>query len=146
MTLNRWDPSRHMLCFHERVSGLLEAMNEEKAVQRQPSWNPAVDILETSDAYVLLLELPGVGRDNINVELHGDRLIVFGERRFAPGVEDAAYHIIESRHGTFERQFKLPPDVDVDEVKAQYHDGVLHLRFAKTKARAERNVSVVTIG
>ncbi|MEW6351962.1 MAG: Hsp20/alpha crystallin family protein [Thermodesulfobacteriota bacterium] len=146
MTLNRWDPLRHMLSFHERVSGLLEAMNEEKAVQRPPCWNPAVDILETPDAYVFVVELPGVGRDNINVELHGDRLIVFGERRFAPSVEDAAYHIIESRHGTFERQFKLPADADVDEVKAHYHDGVLHLRFAKTKAQAEKKVSVVAIG
>ncbi len=146
MSLNRWDPLRDMLSFHERLIGRLESMREEETSRKRPGWNPAADILETPDEYVFMVELPGVGRENINVEVHGDRLTIFGERGLGLDLEHAAYHIIESNHGAFEKQFRLPADANADDAQAHYYDGVLQLRFGKKRGQGTRKVSVVCVG
>ena len=114
MTLNRWDPLRDLLNFQERVSRLIDSTAEESPSRRQACWCPVVDMLETPDAYIVRAELPGVGRDNINIEVRGNRLRIYGERSVESEPAIAAYHSIERANGMFERSFTLPGQVDLD--------------------------------
>ncbi len=143
MTLNRWDPLRDLLNFQERVSRLIDSTPEESALRRQACWCPVVDMLETPEAYIFRAELPGVGRENINIEVRGKRLRIYGERSLEAEPAIAAYHSIERVHGMFERSFTLPGEVDIDLAEAKYEDGMLEVILPKSHEIRERSISVV---
>jgi len=142
-TLNRWDPIRDLLNFQEKMSRLFEARPGESAARRLVRWCPAVDVLETPEAYIFRAELPGVGRENISIELRGHLLVLAGERLVEPEPRIAAYHSIERVHGFFERTFSLPGGVDVENARARYVDGVLEVLLPKADEREERTIAVV---
>ncbi|MBI5572851.1 MAG: Hsp20/alpha crystallin family protein [Desulfomonile tiedjei] len=144
MTLNRWDPLRDLLNFQERVSRLVAATSHEASCGRRACWCPVVDMLETPDSYVINMELPGVGKDNIHIEVRGRRLTIAGERTEATR-EPAAYHTVERAHGAFERSFELPADADVEDAEAKYVDGVLTIEFPKSSEDLGRVLTIVNL-
>ena len=145
MTLNRWDPLRDLLNFQERVNRVIDASLSERSRMRGTCWCPSVDMLETPDAYLIRAELPGVGLENINIEIRNRRLIISGERPIEQEPVIAAYLSIERLHGVFERSFTLPGDVDVDAVKAKYTDGVLEIYLPKSQEEPKNSISVVSL-
>ncbi len=80
MTLNRWDPFRDLLNFQEKVNRIIDMKFHEKRGTRGACWCPAVDMLETPDSYIFRAELPGVGIDNIDIEVRHRRLTLSGVR------------------------------------------------------------------
>jgi HSP20 family protein len=143
MTLNRWDPFRDMLSFQEKLNRFVDSCFDESSLRPTACWSPIVDVLETPDAYIFRVELPGVGKSNISVEVAGSHLRLSGER---PGDTDpphAAYHRIERVHGVFERTFTLPGPVDADKAEAKYLDGLLEVYLPKTDRHYECSVNVV---
>jgi HSP20 family protein len=146
MTLNRWDPLRDLLNFQERANRLLEWSAEEHASKRRATWCPVVDVLETPEAYIFRAELPGVGKEHINVEIRGNRLRLYGERHMSAEPAIAAYHSIERVHGVFERNFELPGLVDAEQAEARYLDGVLEIVLPKVEEESDRPISIVCLG
>jgi HSP20 family protein len=132
-----------MLSFQERVTHIMDAFARRRHAARTVCWCPAVDILETPGAYILRAELPGVGIDNITVEIVGNRLTISGERPAEPDPPMAAYFAIERVNGVFQRSFDLPGPVDVEETKTRYRDGVLEVLLPKSEEMAGRSISVV---
>ncbi|MEJ2715685.1 MAG: Hsp20/alpha crystallin family protein [Deltaproteobacteria bacterium] len=96
----------------------------------------------TAETYVFRMDLPGVGRDKINIEIQGNRLTINGERPLEAEPKIAAYHSIERETGAFERQFTVPGHVDVDAAEASYVDGVLVLVLPKCEEDRPGNVRV----
>ena len=146
MTLNRWDPLRDLLNFQERMNRLMDAAFDEnvsRPLGRPRSWKPAVDILETQETYIFRMDLPGVGKDNINIEIEGTRLTVSGVRELESEPRMAAYHSIERQTGFFEQNYRLPGAVDQDKCEAKYTDGVLTIILPKTEFPREHMVKVV---
>lgn len=133
MTLNRWDPLRDMLSFQERVSHVMDAFARRRQATRTAFWCPVVDMLETPDSYIFRAELPGVGKENINVEVVGTRLTLSGERPSEQDPPITAYHTIERVQGVFQRSFNLPGPVDAEKAKAKYRDGVLEVSLPKSE-------------
>jgi HSP20 family protein len=146
MTLNRWDPLRDLLSFQERVSRFIDVAAEESTSRRRPTWCPAVDVLETPESYIFRAELPGVGKENISIEVQGNRVKISGERLLEPDPVIAARHSIERVHGSFERTFALPGLVDAENASASYRDGVLEVVLPKAPEESERTISVVNLG
>ncbi|WP_027191997.1 Hsp20/alpha crystallin family protein [Fundidesulfovibrio putealis] len=106
-------------------------------------WAPAADVLETADAYVITVELPGVEREDVAVEVKTRTLWVYGERRFAKGCEgeaEAVYHSLERSYGPFARRFVLPKGVDRSSVGAVFKNGLLEISLPKEchEARCRR--------
>jgi HSP20 family protein len=95
------------------------------------TWAPPVDIYETDDALILEVELPGVSKDAVSVELHEHILRLSGERTRQPAVKGGQYQREEGRYGAFQRAFRMPTSVDQAQVQATYKDGVLALRLPK---------------
>jgi len=145
MTLNRWDPFRDLLNLQEKLQRIVAATHEELVYKRSARWCPVADILETPDSYIFRVELPGVGRDNINLEVRGNLLILSGERPIEKEPSVAAYHRIERIHGVFERSFHLPGQIDTDRARANYQDGVLEIIFPKSETEQEPAITVVCV-
>jgi len=142
MTLVRWDPLRDLLNLQERVSRFGDLPSDDSPSKRRTCWAPAVDILETNEAYILRAELPGVGKENINIELVGRRLVISGHRVEQTEVDYTAYHTIERVEGYFERIFNIPGPVDVEQTKASYVDGILDLYLPKSKEEPDHCVRI----
>jgi len=145
MTLIRWDPLRDLLSFQERVSRIIDSAQEECTARRQTIWTPVVDVLETPDAYIFRAELPGVGKENINIEIRGNRLTLTGRRSVESEPAIAAYHTIERIHGVFARSFSLPGRVESDKATARYVDGMLEIVVPKAADDTESTVAVISL-
>jgi HSP20 family protein len=142
MTLIRWDPLRDLLSIQERVSRFGDLPAEDSQPKRRTCWLPAVDILETNDAYIIRAELPGVGRHNINIEILGRRVVISGSRVDQTETDYAAYHTIERVEGYFERSFNIPGPIDTELAKARYVDGILDLYLPKSQEEPDRCVRI----
>ncbi len=131
MAFARWDPIRDLLAIQQRL---------DRFAPGQAGWRPPVDLHETDDAYVLTAELPGVGRDDIDIQLHGDQLTLSGARPERSACEQ--YHRVERGHGTFSRTFQLPLPVDAARINADLRDGVLTVTCPKQPPSEARRIQV----
>jgi len=134
--LMRWSlsPSAGALARRERV--------ERGQVSEQPAWAPAVDILESPQAVLLVVEVPGVAQEDVELELHDQVLTVRGEKRFVRRVEGEEFHRAECLYGRFERSFALGTPVDAEGIRAWYRDGLLRVRLPKAGRAAPRRIQV----
>lgn len=95
---------------------------------------PAADVKETEAAYTLSVELPGLKREDVDLTIEGDMLLISGHKREDRQELGTAYHLSERRYGRFERSFPLPLDVRRDGVEATFRDGVLTVTMPRTGA------------
>jgi HSP20 family protein len=112
------------------------------AVPPARAWLPAVDMHETKDDLVLMVEVPGVSEKDVKVSITGDLLSIKGERRTADEVKEQQYLHVERAYGEFERLIQLPMDVQTDKVRATYRDGVLQITLPKAEALKPREITI----
>jgi HSP20 family protein len=106
------------------------------------SWSPAVDIEESSDAYVLKAELPGMKKDDVKITLDKNLLTLKGEKSSETERKDGNFYRMERSYGSFERSFVLPGSVKADRIDAAYQDGVLTLTLPKTEEAKQKLIEV----
>lgn len=104
-------------------------------------WTPSCNVSETTEEYRIEAELPGVKQEDLDVKVEDRVVTLRGERREEKEEKGKKYHRVESSYGSFMRSFTLPDDADEDTVTANYKDGLLSVRIARTapkesKARA----------
>ena len=87
---------------------------------------------------MVVLELPGLDEDDIEIQVDGERLTVRGERRPATDARPECYYRMERSYGLFTRTFRFGQEVDPDRVTAQFRDGVLRLELPKVLPRVAR--------
>lgn len=106
--------------------------------------SPASDVVETDKNYLISIELPGIAREDIEVDLSGEMLSVRAEKSEEHTEEKEKYRWSERRYGSIERSFRLPKGVDDTKIKASHTDGVLRLTLPKTKKakKKQRKVDV----
>ena len=107
-----------------------------------PSFRPAVDIVEEKDAFVVRAELAGVAKENINVEVKDNHLVLSGKKDSADHGEEGKYRHVESRYGSFSRTFELPRNVKSDAIEASFKDGALTLRIPKADEAKPKAVEI----
>jgi HSP20 family protein len=106
------------------------------------SFVPAVDVFEDEEGLVLRTELPGVKREDVEIELADNVLTLKGERKLESQPEGRRYHRVERAHGSFVRQFQLPTNVDGTQIEAQLLDGVLTVKLPKKPEQKSRRIEV----
>jgi HSP20 family protein len=104
-------------------------------------WTPLVNVAEDDAEYLIAVELPEVPKENVRVTLENGVLTVTGERKFE-NEENKKYHLIERSYGRFVRSFSLPGDGDAAKVDAQFKNGVLQVRVAKSEAARPKQIEV----
>lgn len=132
MVFARWDPFRDLI----RIQHGLERL----ASHGPQGWAPAVDLCETTDAFIFTAELPGLSRDQVRIDVHDNRLTLAGRREARVSCEH--YHQVERGNGEFMRTFLLSHPVDADRVSADLADGVLTITVPKQPVEAPRRVVV----
>ena len=147
MTLVRWRPvgsSRNLVGIQDDVHRLFDGFFSRGELNGDlaPPFAPAVDVEETTDAFVLRFDVPGVSQKDVRVSLLGDTLTVRGERKSERNEKNGTYHRIERVSGSFERAFTLGAPVRADQVKAQYRDGVLEITVPKAEEAKLREIEV----
>jgi HSP20 family protein len=146
MALARWTPMPNLQSFQDEINRMFNQFfpggSGEEASWGHYTWTPPVDIAETDEALVLTIDLPGVSKDEVSIEIHQNTLMLRGERKHEAGVTDDRYHRRERAYGPFQRSFVLPTMVDQDKVQASYHDGILELRLPKSEAAKPRRIAI----
>jgi HSP20 family protein len=105
------------------------------------AWFP-MDLTETQNEYVIVAEIPGVPKDNVDVSLE-ENVLTIHVNKPAPEVgEDDSVHTRERVFGEFRRSLRLPRDVDVDRVKAQHRDGLLEIRLPKREESKPKQIAI----
>lgn len=92
---------------------------------------PQFEIAESDEAYTIVAELPGLGKEDVEIVVDEDILTVRGEKKAEEKQEGRSYLFSERRYGTFERKFRLPDTVKQDAIAATYENGVLTLALPK---------------
>jgi HSP20 family protein len=110
---------------------------------RQASaFSPAFEVKETTDAFVLKADLPGVEEKDLDVAIHNGVLTVSGSRQSEERKEGESFALYERQYGSFTRSFSLPDIADGDRIDAQLTSGVLTLTVAKKTAAKPRKISI----
>ena len=109
---------------------------------RGQRWVPAMDLVEGDDHFLLKADLPGLGEDDVNIEIQDNTLTVSGERRAEHETRERGWYRVERSFGRFSRSLTLPEGVDGDAVTAEFDKGVLSVRIPKPEERKPRRVAI----
>lgn len=141
MNLIRWNPLGDLDDFFDRLPrGLLARQAGFPA--EGVDWRPAANITENDKEYTIKADLPEVKKDDIDVTVKNGVLTLSGERRYEKSSEDEKEHRRETFHGSFQRSFSVPEDVDVDGIKADSRDGVLIVHLPKQAVKKPEAISI----
>lgn len=144
--LMRWDPFRELEDVSERLNRVFNRpasrTTDGKEAITVADWIPTVDISETEAEYQIKAELPEVKKEDVKVTVEDGVLTIQGERRHEAEERGKKYHRVERSYGSFVRSFTLPDHVDDAKVKAEYKDGVLHLRLPKSEKAKPKAIEV----
>ena len=106
-------------------------------------FNPACEVTENKGEYLLKFDLPGINKDQVNIEIHDNQITVSGERKEERKEETDKNLFTEMNYGSFMRSFTLPSALDPERVEAKYDNGVLRIRIPKDSIkRATREVKI----
>ena len=111
-------------------------------LRRAESFNPAVDIVENGDSYLVKAELPRLSPENIDVQVENDVLTLRGERKSENEEQRGGYRRVERSYGSFARSFVLPKGTKAESIDAQIENGVLTVTIPKVPAQTARKVEV----
>ena len=138
----RWEPMQEIEQTANRMQRLLEETfgGTVPLLMDVTAWSPPVDIEEADDAYIVEAEVPGVKRDDVDIEVVGNELTIRGEIK-----EKERVGIVRRRTrrtGRFEYHVTLPVAVDSDKIDAKLDDGVLTVRIPKSERAQRRKIQV----
>ncbi len=142
MTLSIWDPFQEMetlLDRYNRSSRKTLANSDDRSFE-VGDWMPVVDIEETEEAFAIKAELPGVEKDDVSINIDKGVLTIKGEKKTE--TEDKKRHRVECSYGSFVRSFTLPQSIKVDEVQAEYNNGILNLTIPKSEEEKPKEIEV----
>lgn len=109
--------------------------NDSMQRSGQSTFSPKVDVVETEKAFELYVEVPGMNKEDFNLEINDNYLTISGERKFSSEQKEKDFHSIETRYGSFSRSFTLPDSVSSDKISAKYNNGILELTIPKDEKK-----------
>lgn len=142
--MTRYTPQRTLRDLQSEVDDIFDRFfNRERGEERTTAvWSPQTDLTETDGAYRIRLDLPGMKKDDIVINLQNNTLTVRGERKSDRTNETEEYVRVERAFGTFHRTFALPDTVDAENIEATYDDGVLTISVPKTEENTRRQIEI----
>ena len=143
MELVRWEPFGSFGSFRSIFNDLFDGNDHSHSVQPNKSrWHPAMDVLESKDAYLVRAELPGMKKEDIKVEVKDGVLTLSGESKTEKPAEGVEYRHVERTAAKFWRSLSLPETVKQDGIEATYKDGILEIRVPKAEEAKPRQIEI----
>jgi HSP20 family protein len=106
------------------------------------SFIPSIDISETDGQFLITAELPGMKKEDINLNIENGGLTIHGERKSEQEEKGKTFHRVETRRGSFNRSFQLPDYVDEDTINASYKNGVLQISMDKAENKVKKQIEI----
>ena len=148
MTIVRWEPLREFSTLQNEMNRLFNTVFDTPAGPGNGGamrrWLPAMDLVETDEHFVLRADLPGMGEDDVKIELEDNTLSISGERKAEHESKNEGYYRVERAFGSFSRSLTLPQGVDPASVAASFDRGVLEVRIPKPEERKPRRIEIGT--
>ena len=142
MTLIKWNPTIRPTLFNEIDSWFNNVSSDFPALFNETSeWKPRFEVLNDKKAYRVRADLPGMVKNDVNIEINDDIITIKGERKNNNSNSD---NYSEFTYGKFSRSFNLPDDVKQDAIKASMKDGVLALEIPRME-KIDSKVKKITI-
>lgn len=130
--LVRWTPFRDLLSIQDEMNRLFEGFfHRPTQAGNGGTWAPVMDVSESDDKLTVKMDLPGVSKEDVSIQIVGDTLQVKGEKKQEKEVKDENYHRIERTYGSFYRSVELPTRVVAEKITAKFKDGVLTIELPK---------------
>jgi HSP20 family protein len=147
MTLVRWDPSRELDTLQTEVNRIFDTFFGSSSAARGSEartrrWVPAMDLVETENHLVLRADLPGMKREDVEIEVKDGVLTISGERKAGQEERSEGFYRVERAFGAFSRSLTLPKDADPQQVEADFEDGVLEVRIPKPEEAKPVRVAI----
>ena len=148
--LEKWDPVKEFNQFGQRLSSIFSHKHDAFPSpgglldMDSPEWNPAVDITEDDNEYLVTADLPEVKKEEVIVSIDNGVLTISGERKTESEKKDKKkkYHRIERSYGSYQRTFRLPDNIAEDQVEAEFKDGVLRVHLPKGEDGDQKAIPV----
>jgi HSP20 family protein len=149
MALVRWDPAKELDLLQGDMNRLFDTFFQGRGLGAGSGgnsagrrWIPPMDLVEADDEYVLRADLPGLDRDDLEIEVKDNVLTISGERRAEHEDRKEGYHRVERAFGRFSRSLDLPEGIDPSGVKADFERGVLEVRIPKPEERQPTRIEI----
>ena len=146
MTLIKWKPQRHSVFgdFDRVMSDFFPRPSHGEYGEESCNcaWAPHVDIIENSQNYEIVMEVPGFEKSDIKLSVEDGILTLSGERKQAEETEGRNYRRVERLYGKFERRFRLAKEAEIDKIDAELKNGLLTVSIAKSEKVAGREIQV----
>lgn len=142
----QWNPLQDLVVLQDRMNRLFEDATQRRSRAdadagdefERADWTPAADIYETESGYLIAMDLPGIDRQALEIDVDENRLLVKGTRP----IDKPKQHRAERPRGKFLRTFSVPASVEQGKIAAEYKDGVLQINLPK---RAEQKAKKIDI-
>lgn len=143
---NNWNPWKEAMTLSKAMDNMFDdlPMARGDLNMAKYNFNPNCEVTEDKVAYHLKVDLPGVTKENIKIDLQDNRLVLSGERKEEKRTEekDAKMHLSEVFYGSFMRSMTFPTAVDAEKSEAKYEGGVLNLTIPKKATPNSRQITI----
>lgn len=142
--MTRTTPSRSLRNLQREVDDIFDRFFGRSSGDGSESavWAPQTDLVETDDTYRIHLDVPGMSKEDISINLQNNTLTVSGTRSSERRDEGEEYVRVERAMGNFHRTFTLPETVDADNIEATYDNGVLNIHVPKTEGSTRKQIEI----
>ena len=141
----QWNPLQDLMVLQDRMNRLFEDATQRRSQAdtggdqfERADWTPASDIYETESGYLIAIDLPGIDREALELDIDDSRLVVKGIRVIA----ESRQHRSERPRGKFLRTYSVPPSVDQGRIAAAYKDGVLQISLPKRTEQKPKKIDI----
>jgi len=142
----QWNPLQDLMVLQDRMNRLFEDATQRRTQAEtgtgddfeRADWTPASDIYETDSGYVIAMDLPGIDREALEIDIDDNRLTVKGIRSIA----ELKQHRSERPRGKFLRTFSVPGSVDQGKIGAEFKDGVLQITLPKRSEQKPKRIDI----
>jgi HSP20 family protein len=142
----QWNPLQDLMILQDRMNRLFEDATQRRTQTdanagdefERADWTPASDIYETESGYLIAMDVPGIRRDTLEIDIDDNRLLVKGTREIAQSKQ----HRMERPRGRFLRTFSVPASVEQGRIGAEYKDGVLQISLPKRTEQKPKKIDI----
>lgn len=156
MALIRWAPERELDRFRREIDRLFEEFfsgarfpslfgKAARELEGFPAY-PAIDMYDDRENVVVKAEVPGLGKDDIEIQIKGRDLVIKGEKKGEEEIKKDNYYYAERAYGSFSRVITLPVDIKSDKVKARFKSGILEVTLPKVEEAKPKEIKVEVEG
>ena len=154
MTMERWRPSwglmpgRTLRGLEEMERGMESMFGSffpamwRRLPAEERGWSPPMEMYEKEDRFVVKLDLPGMRKEDIDISVVGDALIIKGERKAESEIKDEDYYCCERSYGSFYRSLDMPTAVESKQIEANYRDGILEVTLPKAAEVKPKKIEI----